>query len=126
MRNESSRQLIKQVEERQKQSFLFNIQIEGLIISGSVKQLIINHLSHNHAFGLSTEDQNNVVYFIPSCSCAVWCDNGAVTLNIFQDNKQFQDCVKLALVAHQTFLGGRQISGHERYKEICKQLNDLK
>ena len=125
MRNESCRQLVKQVEERQKQPFLWNIQIDGLDVDLSIKQLIFNHYSKQVPFGLATEDHKNVVYFLSFRGCAVWCDDGEVTLNTFHDNQQFQDCIKLVLVAHRTFLGGRQIEGHEKYKEICEQLKQL-
>lgn len=123
MRNESCRQLVKQVDERQQQPFVFNIDIDGLLIHPSVKQLIINHYTGNLPFGLSTEDHRNVVYFLPTNGIAVWCDDASVTLNKFQTPKQFEDCIKLVLVAHRIFLGVRQIAGHDRYKEICEQLN---
>lgn len=126
MRSESCRQLVKQVEERQNKPFEWTIDIDGLSISPSVKQLIINHYTGNLPFGLSTEDRRNVVYFLPANGIAVWCDDGSVTLNTFQTPKQFEDCIKLVLVAHRTFLGGRQIAGHDRYKEICEQINELK
>lgn len=122
MHNESSRQLVAQVRARQEQPFIWQVDISNLDIHESVKQLIINCYLKHVPFALSTEDGRNVVYFLPASGCAVWCDNGKVTLNTFHDHQQFQDCIKLVLVAHRTFLSSRQIEGHERYKEIVQQI----
>ena len=125
MRNESSRQLVAQVQARQEQPFQWQVDISNLNIHDSVKQLIINCYLKHFPFALSTEEGRNVVYFIPANGCAVWCDNGDVTLNTFHDDQQFQDCIKLVLVAHRTFLSSRQIEDHEMYKEITQQLKSI-
>lgn len=36
---------------------------------------------------------------------------------------QFEDCIKLALVAHRKFLSSRQIADNSIFQEIVKQLN---
>jgi hypothetical protein len=126
MRNESSRQLVAQVQARQEQPFIWQVDISNLNIHDSVKQLIINCYLKYAPFALSTEDGHNVVYFLPASGCAVWCDDGNVTLNTFHDHQQFQDCIKLVLVAHRTILSTRQIEGHEMYKEITQQIKSVR
>lgn len=122
MRNKSSRQLVKQVEERQNLPFLWDVRIDGLLIDESLKQLVFNHYTGKLPFALATEDHQNIVYFLPGNDLAVWWDAGQLTLNVWHNAQQFQGCIKLALVAHRTFLGGRQIATHEKYKEICEQI----
>lgn len=122
MRNESSRQMVARVQAAQEQPFVWQIDISNLNIHESVKQLIINCYMKKSPFALSADDGQNVVYFLPGNGCAVWCDDGNVTLNTFHDDQQFQDCIKLVLVAHRKFLSARQIEGHAAYKEIEKQI----
>lgn len=125
MRNESSRQLVAQVESRQEQPFIWQVDISGLDIHASVKQLIINCYLQKTPFALATDEGENIVYFLPANNCAVWVDDGAVTLNTFADQQQFQDCMKLALVVHRKFISVRQIEGHEVYKEIVEQIKEI-
>lgn len=125
MRNESCRQLVAQVEASYEQPFIWQVDISGLNIHESVMQLIINCHLQKTPFALSTDEGNNIVYFLPANNCAVWVDNGTITLNTFSGHQQFQDCIKLALVAHRKFVGVRQIEGHEVYKEIVEQIKSL-
>lgn len=125
MRNESCRQLVAQVEARQEQPFIWDVDITGLKIHESVRQLIINCHLQKTPFALSTDEGNNIVYFLPANNCAVWVDDGKVTLNTFADQQQFQDCIKLVLVAHRKFVGVRQIERHKAYQEIVEQIKSL-
>jgi len=125
MRNESCRQLVTLVEARQEQPFIWQVDITGLNIHESVKQLIINCYLQKTPFALSTDEGDNIVYFLPANGCAVWVDNGGVTLNTFSDHNQFQDCFKIVLVGHRKFVGVREIEWHEVYKEIVEQIKSL-
>lgn len=125
MRNESCRQLVARVEASQEQPFICQIDISGLKIHESVWQLIINCYMLKTPFALSTDEGDNIVYFLPANSCAVWMDDGNVTLNTFANQQQFQDCIKVALVAHRKFVSARQIEGHETYQEIIDQIKAL-
>lgn len=114
--------LVARVEERLSQPFQWQIDIAGLNIHESVKQLIINCYLKKAPFALATEEGKNIVYFLPDNGCAVWYDDGKVTLNMFETDQQFQDCIKLVLVAHRLFKSSWQIESDEMYKEIVKQL----
>lgn len=115
--------LVKYVSEQPDIYAGLQIDISGLNIHESIRQLIINCYLYKVAFGLSTEEGNNTVYFLPANGCAVWVDDGEVTLNTFQTEKQFQDCIKMALVAHRKFLSSRQIADNSIFQEIIKQIN---
>lgn len=125
MRNESCQQLIDRVEASYDQPFIWQVDISGLNIHESVRQLIINCYLQKTPFALSSDDGISVIYFLPANNCAVWVDNGTVTLNTFSDHQQFQDCIKIALVDHRKVLSVRQIEGHEVYKEIVEQIKSL-
>lgn len=122
MRNESSRALVERVNAAQQASFFWQIDIDGLNIDYSVKTLILKCYEARQPFGLRAEEGENTVYYFPSNCCAFWCDDDQVTLNMFQSHQQFEDCLKLALVAHRKFISVRQLEGEERFKEICYQL----
>lgn len=115
--------LVKHVNEQPDIYAGMQIDISGLNIHESVRQLIVNCYFQKVPFGMATDDDRNTVYFLPGNGCAVWVDDGIPTLNTFHTEKQFEDCIKLALVAHRKFLGSRQIACHEEFKIITERLN---
>lgn len=115
--------LVKHVADRQ--DIHVEIDITGLDIDISVRQLILNHYNQGASFALTDEDQETVCYFLPAFGCAVFWDGGEITLNQCTTPQQFENTVKMALTGHRAFLGSRQIEGHERYKEILEQLKQI-
>ena len=124
-RNKTCRDLVERVNAPQEVPFVWRIDIDGLNIDYSFKTLVVKCYEAKQPFGLTTEEGQNTVYFFPGHGCAVWCDNGQVTLNTFQTPGQFQDCIKMALVAHRKFIPVRQLEGEQRYKEIMEQLKQI-
>lgn len=122
MRSQSTRALVERVNGAQEAPFIWQIDIDGMNIDYSVKTLIVKCYEAKQPFALTMQEASNTVYFFPRHGCAVWCSHNDVTLNTFQTPQQFQDCIKVALVAHQKFIPVRQLEGEERYKEIIEQL----
>lgn len=124
-RDASSRLLSERVAASMDQPYSIDLDISGLNIDYSVKTLILKCYEAGQPFGLVDEEERYYVYFFLSHGCAVWCDDGTVTLNTFKGSEEFEKAIKAALIAHRKFVGIRQIEGRGEYKEIVEQLKQI-
>lgn len=115
--------IVEQIFQRQQETFAMMIGIDGMNISGNLKERVLNALASQEDFALVCDDTGAYAYFLQEGFMVYKSVDGmSDSVTHLRDQKSWQNALKVVLLGHRKFVTQKALLLNANYVYITEAL----